>query len=185
VDDVDALVADLARWAGDDRATTAATSRVRERWLRQQATEDARFAGVLLDLSERGMGVAVGAVSGRTLRGRIAAVAGDFCLVRHDGGQATLLGFDAMVSVRPDPGHRVGDAAADRSPAMTALLVDVLAGLAAERPRVRLPVAGGAEPVVGELRAVGADVVTVRLDGESAATVYLRLAAVGEVTLLG
>lgn len=183
--DVDGLLGDLARWTGEDRAATAAAARVRERWLRQQATEDAHFAGVILDLSEQGIGVSMATVSGATLRGRIATVAADFCLVRHDDGRATLVGFAAVVSLRPDPGHRRADAGADRGAPVAATLADVLAGLAAERPRVRLGLTAGGAPVVGELRAVGADVLTVRLDGDPPATVYLRLAAVAEVTLLG
>jgi hypothetical protein len=64
-------------------------------------------------------------------------------------------------------------------------LADVLAGLAGERPRVRMVVAGGHEVVAGELRSVGADVATLRLDGEPGGAVYVRLDAVRAVTLLG
>ncbi|HET7489463.1 MAG TPA: hypothetical protein VFJ85_16165 [Acidimicrobiales bacterium] len=185
MDEVDGLLADLARWTSDASADNAARSRMRERWLRHQAEEDARFAGLALDLAEAGAAVGLRLTGGRTLHGRIEAVARDFCVVRHDGGTATLVAFDAVATVRPEPGFRAAGAASERPPAVDAGLAEVLAGLAGDRPRVRIVVDATGEPVAGELRSVGADVATVRLDGERAATVYVRLAAVREVTLLG
>ncbi|MDP8991956.1 MAG: hypothetical protein M3N31_02715, partial [Actinomycetota bacterium] len=67
--EVDALLAELARWGADVRAGDAARSRARERWLRRQASEDATFTGVALDLAEQGAGVAVRTTTGRTLHG--------------------------------------------------------------------------------------------------------------------
>ena len=185
MDDVEALLADLARWSADSRVDDAARSRMRERWLRQQAEEDARFAGVALDLSEAGAGVAMRLTSGRTVHGRIATVARDFCVLRHDGGTATLVAFSAIATVRPEPGYRAGEAASERAAPVDAGLADVLVGLAGERPRVRIVVDGGGEALAGELRSVGFDVATMRLDGEHGATVYVQLGSVREVTLLG
>lgn len=181
---IDAFLADLARWTADARAEEAAGARVRERWLRQQAAEDARFAGMLVDLAEAGAGVTVRTTAGRTLHGRIAAVAADFCLLRHDGGLATFLTFGAMATVRPEPGHRAGDADSARISPLALGLAEVLARLAPEHHRVRVVMDGGGEALAGELRTVGADVATVRLDGDPPATVYLQLGAVREVTLL-
>lgn len=185
MEDVEALLADLARWTADVRAEDAARCRMRERWLRQQAEEDARFAGLVLDLSEAGAGMALRLTSGRTLRGHVATVARDFCVLRHDGGTATLLAFTAIATVRPEPGYRAARAASERTAPVDAGLADVLVGLAGERPRVRLVVDGGSEALAGELRSVGADVVTMRLDGERGGTVYVRLGSVREVTLIG
>jgi hypothetical protein len=186
MDDVDALLADLARWTADTRVEDAARSRMRERWLRQQAEEDARFAGVALDLSEAGAAVTLRLTSGRSLHGRIATVAKDFCVVRHDGVDATLLRFGSIATIRPAPDYRAGEAASERAAPVDATLADVLMGLAGERPRVRFVTEGGGEAVTGQLRSVGADVATVRLDGErGGGTVYVQLGAVLEVTLLG
>lgn len=185
MDEVEALLADLARWSADTRVDDAARSRIRERWLRQQAEEDARFAGLALDLAEAGAAVSLRLADGRTVHGRIATVARDFCVLRHEGGTATFVAFSAIATVRPEPGFRVGRAASERSAAVDARLGDVLAGLAGDRPRVRMVVDGGGESLAGELRSVGADVATLRLDGEPGATVYVRLDAVREVTLLG
>lgn len=185
MDDVDAVLADLARWTARTRTDDAARSRTRERWLRRQAQEDARFAGVVLDLAEARAPVAVRTTSGRTLHGRMEAVARDFCVLRHDTGGATLLAFNAIATVRPQSGYRAGDAASERAAPVDAALPDVLARLAGERPRVRVVVDGGGEALAGELRSVGADVATMRLDGEPGGTVYVPLASVREVTLLG
>lgn len=183
--DVDALLADLARWTGDARVDEAVASRTRERWLRHQAAEEARFAGVALDLAERRSGVAVRTGAGRTLHGRIVAVAHDFCVLRHAGGAATFLPFSAIATLRPEPGTPAFEAASERGAALDARLADALAGLAADRPRVRLVVEGGGEAVTGELRAVGADVASVRLDGEPPATVYVQVSALRELTVVG
>jgi len=185
MEDIDGLLADLARWTADARTDDAARSRMRERWLRQQAEEDARFAGLALDLSEAGATAALRLTSGRTVHGRIATVAKDFCVLRHDGGTATLLAFAAIATVRPEPGYRAGQAASERGSPIDATLADVLAGLAGERPRIRVVTEGGGDALAGELRSVGADVATLRLDGERGGTVYVRLDAVLEVTLLG
>lgn len=185
MDDVDALLADLARWTADAGAGEAARSRIRERWLRHQAEEEARFAGLALDLAEAGVPVALRLTSGRMLHGRVEAVARDFCVVRTDAGTPTLVAFDAVATVRPDPAYRADGAPSSRTGPVDVGLVEVLAGLAGERPRVRIVAEGSGEAVAGELRSVGADVATVRLDGARAGSVYVRLGAVREVALLG
>ena len=183
--DVDAFLDELARWTSNAKADDAARSRTRERWLRQQATEDARFSGVALDLAERGVGVAVGTTTGRTLHGRIMAVARDFLVLRADGGTSTFLALRAIATLRPEAGIRAGDAASERSSPVRTALADVVAALAADRPRVRVVVEGGGEALAGELRAASGDVATLRLDGGSPGTVYLQLASLRELTLLG
>ncbi len=185
VADVDAFLADLARWTSEARVDEAARLRTRERWLRQQAVEEARFAGVALDLAERGGPVVARTTTGASLHGRIVAVARDFCVLRHHGGTPTFLPLCAIATLRPEPGQRAPEAASARRGPVEASLTDVLAGLVGERPRVRIVVEGGGETVAGELRAVGADVATVRLDGEPRHTVYVHLGALRELTLLG
>lgn len=185
---VDGLLADLARWTGDSRSDEAARSRTQERWLRQQAVEDARFAGLLLDLSERGVVVALGTTAGSVLRGRVAAVAADFVLITHlahpDGGHVSLVALGCLATVRPEPGRHQSEATADRAAPLTATLAEVLGGMAADRPRVRIVGAAAAGVVTGELRAVGADVVTLRLDGQPPPTLYLAVDALSHLTVL-
>jgi hypothetical protein len=181
---MDALLAELARWEADSRADEAARSKSRERWMRQQAVESARFAGVMLDLAEQRSQVTVHTAAGGRVHGRIRAVGRDFCLVEEAGGIPVLLALTGMVGLRPHA-RKVPPASSERVAPLDTDLGLVLAGLAAERPRVRVVTAGGGEPLAGELRAVGEDVATLRLDGAPPSTIYLRLASLREVTLLG
>jgi hypothetical protein len=156
----------------------SARSRSRERWLRQQATESARFTGVALDLAERQARVTVRTTVGRSHHGVIVAVAPDFVAVRTDAGAATLLSLPHVAFVRADSG---AVAAGDRPPSFEARLTTVVAGLAGDRPRVHVVLDGG-ESLTGELRSAGLDVATLQLDGESA--VFVHLGALAEVTVL-
>ena len=185
MEDVEAFLDDLARWTADVRAGEAARSRARERWLRQEASEEAVFTGVALDLAERGTGVTVGTTEGRTLHGHLIAVARDFLVLRHEGGTPTFLALTAVATLRPEAGYRAGDAASNRPSPNATSLCDVVSALAGDRPRVRVVMEGRSEPMAGELRAAGSDVATLRLDGEPGGTVYLRLTSLRELTLLG
>ena len=173
---------DLERWAADARAREVADARVRERWLRAQAEEESSLAGVLLALAERRETVLLTTVSGRRHRGVVAGVGRDFAALETPAGPTTLVTLDAMADLRA-----VGDGRGPR-PAATGGggelgvgLADVLAQAAGQRPRVS--VQAGAATVVGDLRAVGSDVLTVRADG-GAGVVYVGLGSVSEVSFL-
>jgi hypothetical protein len=174
------LSARLERWAADARVDEAARRRSRERWLRQQAEEAATLEGLLADLAERAAPVAVQTAAGHRHRGAVRSVGADF--VALEGARsAVLVASAAIVSVRTQPGVR--PALGDRPAIGRNLLSEVLTGMAAERePAVIVPRHGG-DPVVGALMSVGRDVVAVRASGERPATVYVRLAAIGEVVL--
>jgi hypothetical protein len=123
-------------------------------------------------------------VSGRTHSGRLATAGRDFVVVRTGAGAAVLVALRAIATVRPPPGFRAAEAEADRDPPVAARLREVIIGVAADRPRVQIVCQGG-EAVAGDLRAVGTDVATLRLDGEHATTAYVPLDAIDELTLLG
>ena len=186
--DVERMLADLARWAADERADETARGRSRERWLVQQATEDARLVGVAVDLAEQRRAVSVRTTGGRTVRGVIAAVATDFWVLESDG-VATLVAAGAVTTVRPLPGSDDAGggegATGERRAVLDMRLVDALSALAGDRPRVRLALHGEGEVVTGELRAAGADVLTVRPDGTGQAPVYVAVSGVMECSILG
>ena len=183
MDDAD-LLDHLARWAGDARAEEAAADRSQQRLLQQISSEESTFAGVCLDLAERGVQVVARTVAGRTHRGRIVTVARDFVIVRAEGGPPVVLAAHALASVRMGPGEREGTSPSDRPPALDSALAAVLAGVAPERPRVQVLSAGDDQPVTGELRTGGRDVAGVRLDGDRSGTVYLRVNSIAELVLL-
>lgn len=181
--DVDRLLGDLARWAGERRADEAAASRRDEASLRRQAEEEARFTGIALDLAELGEAVMVRTSTGRQHRGRIVAVAEDFLVVQAQGAAPVFVPFVAVSMVRPAPGIDAPEAGSARTAPLGTRLVHALAGLAAERPRVTL-VVHGHEAFSGELRTVGHDVLTLRLEG-GGSSVYVPLTALTEVTVFG
>ncbi|HVF73955.1 MAG TPA: hypothetical protein VM938_02805 [Acidimicrobiales bacterium] len=178
MDDVERLLADLARWTGDRRAADEARSRSEEAWLRRQADEEARFTGLVLDLAEQGAAVTVQTTAGRRHHGTVVAVADDFLVL--DAHRPVLLAYRAVAVVR----STAGVAGATRVAPLGTRLVHALAGIAAERPRV-LVVVDGNDALHGELRSVGRDVLALRLDGADGAAAHVRLDAVSEVTLLG
>lgn len=174
---------DLERWAADARAREAADARVRERWLRAQAEEESSLAGVLLALAERRETVVVTTVAGRRHRGVVAGVGVDFAALQAPAGTTTLVALAALGDVRVVDGGRRSSATTtgDGAVELGVRLGEVLAQAAGQRPRIS--VQAGAVVVVGDLRAVGGDVITVRADGEAGA-VYVPLASISEVSFL-
>ncbi len=180
------MLDDLERWAAGARAQEAAEARVRERWLRQAAEDEASFAGLLVDLAEDGRPVSVTTVGGRRHHGPIVAVGADFVAVAGPENRLVLLRLAAVAEVRPGTGKRRAQAAAAAATgsgrqSRDVAMAEVLAQAAATRPRVAVVL--GAVTVVGELRAVGTDVLTVRTDGEPGGLSYVTLASVSEVSL--
>jgi hypothetical protein len=173
---------DLERWAADARAREAADARVRERWLQAQAEEESSLAGVLLALAERGDTVVVTTTAGRRHRGMVAGVWVEFAALQPAGGRATLVAFGALGDLRVvDGARRSSPTTGDGTVVLGVRLGEVLAQAAGQRPRIS--VQAGVAAVVGDLRAVGGDVLTVRADGD-AGLVYVGLASISEVSFL-
>lgn len=185
---------DLERWAAEARAREAAEARVRERWLRTQAEEDARLSQVLAGLAERGADVIVTTTAGRAVPGRFAGLGQDFVAVRGPG-RTTLVPLASVAWVRPASTERrrrsgvglgpdpvgLGDGD-DVGLSRSAALADVLAHAVVDRPRVALQAQGAA--LAGELRAVGLDVLVVETSGEPLGLTYVRLQSLSEISLL-
>lgn len=178
------LTGRLERWAADGRVDEAARVRSRERWLHRQAEEEGTFAGVLADLLEAGTPVLVHTRSGGRYAGSVRAVGRDFVALGPDAGQGrdALIALRSVASVRTRPGSP--GVIGDRRAAGTMRLAEVVAGLAGEREPVRLVTVDG-EAVVGTVRSVGQDLVAVRGAGETPATAYLPLDAIGEIVVGG
>jgi hypothetical protein len=165
-----------------ERERTAAVDRGRRRRLRDQAAEESTLAGTLRDAAEAGTAIALRTTAGRSHHGTVSGVGVDFCALRQASGRWVYVAWEAIASVRVEAGFRSGDAgtrlaAEDRS------LVEVLAYLAPDRPRVTVGIGNTNEPVVGDLRAVGEDIATIRLDGARRDVVFVRLGAVTEVSV--
>jgi hypothetical protein len=165
------------------RADDAAQERARERWLKQQAAESATLAGTLLDLAEAGSPMAITTADGRTHQGEIVGIAAEFVALRSARG-SVLIALDAVVSVRPRAAARTAVASGDRPPPLDLTLREALADAVDDRPRVLLTSRGAAEPVAGELRAVGQDVVTLALDGDERNACIVALHSLSTVSFL-
>jgi hypothetical protein len=169
---------ELDRWLAESRVDAAVTSRRKERWLAQQAGEEASVAGVLRDLGERGTTVVVSTVAERRHRGRVRAVGDDFAILDTEQGEVVVR-LAAVSAVRV-PGD--GAVTGDRADRLTVTLADVLPTMAADRPRVTAVTRSG-EQVHGELRSAGRDVAMLRLDGSPSDLAYLPLGSVAELVL--
>ncbi len=180
----DRFLASLHRLVADAVAETAARERSQARVLRQVAEESATFAGVALDLAERGEAVVARIATGRAHRGRVLAVGRDFVGVRDAPGPPVLLSVTGISSLRPQPARRPTDTAGARGAPLDVGLAVLLAGLAADRPRIQVMAPGDRQPLSGELRAVGLDVATLRLDGDGHTLAYVRIANLAEVVLV-
>ncbi len=181
--DGDDIVAGLTRWLAEQRADAAAAARARERWLRQAAAEDATVAGVLLDIAERGDEVIATGIGGRVHRGAVRAIGEDFVVLRTAASDA-LVRVDALSTIRAE--RSFGDAApvegSTRPPALAIGFGDALGAVAVDRPRV-VVVARDGRSVSGELRHVGLDVATMRLD-DGGGTAFVPLAALAEARVV-
>jgi hypothetical protein len=174
---VDALLAALGRWAADERGAEAGRQRSRERWLRQRATGSATFTGILTDLAEGGAEVVV-TTAARAWSGAVVGVGRDFCVLEDRAGGGILVALAAVISVvaagdgrRPG---RVGDPSGERTAPIGLRLIDALGVLAGERIPVLVSL-GPDHQIIGELIAVGSDVVTVRVERPAGTLVHIPL----------
>jgi sRNA-binding regulator protein Hfq len=170
---------DLTAWVARLAADDAARERSRAAWLQRQAEDEGTFAGVLADLAERGRAVVVHLHNGRRHRGALAALGADFVILANGEGREVLVRRDAIASVHTLPGEPL--TIGDRLVISEATLGEALSALGEERARVLVMGLDAGAGVRGELRSVGADVLTVRQDG--GATAYVALASVAEVSL--
>lgn len=187
-DQLERLLEELTHWSALERAKETAAGRIREGWLRRQAAEEATWAGLAADLAERRARVVVHVAGDRLHRGRLIASGADFVLlVTGDESSRPLpliLAFNCITAVRQESGEAPPGPVERWSGETLPSLGSLLARLSAERPRLRVVLAGG-EAVVGDLDSVGEDVAIIRLSGGQPGSAYLRLAAVTEVSLLG
>jgi hypothetical protein len=177
--DTGGLIDDLTRWLAEARVDAAASSRARERWLRQQLESEATVAGVLLDLAEGGSTVVLQGAAGRRRGGAVTAVADDFCVLRAPDRRQSLHVYDAITAIVPLGSS--APAAGGRPATLDMTFAEALAVLAEERRRVLL-VSRSADVLSGELRSVGRDVLVLRPEGQPRAS-YVPIATVAEVAL--
>lgn len=174
LDDVDGWVASL-------RVDQATSDRARAGWLVRQAEEEGSLVGVLSDLAEQGYQVLVHLRNGRRHRGALRVVGSDFCAILTDIGRDVLIAYRDIASVRTRGGS--DPIVGDRVVTASTSLREALAALAGTAHRVLVMTGDANDAVGGELRSVGRDLATLRLDGNGG-WAYVPLASVAEVTVL-
>ena len=123
-------------------------------------------------------------VAGRRHRGVVTGVGMDFVAVgrRRRAPHARAPWPPSPTCGWPREAGGVGRPTGEGHGRARRALGEVLAQAAGQRPRWQSCAA--TVTVVGDLRAVGGDVLTVRTDGEPAGVVYVPLASVSEVSFL-
>lgn len=183
-DSVDEVV---ATWASDARAGR----RRRIESLAEQAAEEGTLVGVAADLAEQAAEVVVTATHGARHIGRIVALNPWLLCLRDERRRVVVLAVREVVALRAaprdgGPGEFVPGGpwglAGDRAVPVAGArrLGEVLSGWVDERPLVRVVHRGGVA-TTGELRRVGRDVATLRLD--DGGEVYVALGSLAEVSL--
>src|SRR5688572_4753739 len=167
----------LLRAVAADRVRDAATARARTNWLVRQSEEGGTLAGMLADLAERDETVVCTTRSGRRHVGRVQALGADLVALRCSTGTTVLVTLGAVAQLRTRPG--AAPVNGERAVRDDRRLSEVLTDLSADRPDVIM--ASGSVELRGELRAVGRDVVTLRIDGRPATAAYVALASADEV----
>jgi hypothetical protein len=179
-DGVEGLLAD---WTASIRHHDDTSARARQRWLRQQLEEESTFSGLLLDLAERGLPVVVQGRGSRVHRGVLSAVASDCVVLRAPSGVHVLLAYHGIAWIRPE--EVSGTPTGDRGVSIDLGVAELLAALVGERPRVLIVSLDHGEGLAGELRAVGQDVVTIRLEAGVRSTVFVPVGSISEMTIEG
>ena len=163
----DRLLAAFARWAAEDRTEQAAGARSRERSLRDQASGEATWAGLLVDLGEAKSELTV-EVGRRRLKGRLVGVGRDFCVLERDSRGPSVIPSFAIVAAWHD-----APPSGSRFPHLDISFAAAMAGLAADRSPVCISLDTGSQ-VTGDLIACGSDLLTVRGEPPARRVVHLQ-----------
>lgn len=178
----DWLAADdpLVGLTDDALVEQAIRDRTQARLHRSRQSDVATLIGTLVDLAETAAAVSIDVSTGRTHQGRLTGVAADHVSLRLAGTVRLLVRTSTIAAVRPDPGATVRAAMGDRDHDQSTTLLEVLAGLVDTDHEVSVVVRGSSSVMHGHLLAVGEDVVTLQLQGQSA-PVYIAGDAICDV----
>lgn len=147
----------------DEVLRAAVAARSDQRLLTRVASESATFAGTLLDLAERHVGVTLLLRGNHSVQGSVVSIAPDHVVLATDTHQRTHVRIRAIVTARADHDVRVPVAQGHREVRDGLRLMERLARWEEDRPVVAVIVEGRGEPLRGRLLAVGEDVLSLDL----------------------
>lgn len=179
----DALSAALSRWRVEARVADSIAARDAGHWQRQQATDEASFSGLLLDLVEQQAAVAMETSWGVLHVGALVGIGHDHVAIAPIGRPPVVLQLGSVTSVRVDDlalARRVPSARP--LPEDSPTLGEVLAPLAAQRAKVTYRTSASGGRRTAELRAVASDMAILE-EPASGTTHYVPLHHLQELTL--
>lgn len=151
--------------------------RTMRREFNDRAGELATWIGVLQDLAERRVAVAVHIGGGRCHRGYLLAVGRDHLVLVGEGGCTVLVAMAAVGLVRPQPATDRVIPRSDRLPAEGRTLLEALEELLPTDPEVVVGIRTLPETVRGRVVGLGQDVLTLRTaDGGVSVVPHLAIA---------
>lgn len=127
-----------------------------------RAGECATWLGVLQDLAERRVAVAVHLGGGRCHRGHLLAVARDHLVLAGEGACTVLLAMGSVRIVRPRPAEGRLVAHGDRPPAEDRTFLEALEQLLPTDPEVVVGLRDLPDTLRGTVSGLGEDVLTLR-----------------------
>lgn len=176
VDEFNEILSGLA----DARVDDAARSRSRRAWITQQVEGEVTLVGFLANLAGTSQEISVTLTGGTELRGTIRAVGADV-MATHTTAGVALIPLSAVLAIRADDAAIGVPTAPNR--VRDRNLGEVLADAAADRREVQVITSDGARNT-GQLRAVGVDVVTLRVGESGNRAMVIAQAAVVACILL-
>ena len=151
--------------------------RTMRREFNDRAGELATWIGVLRDLAERRVAVAVHIGGGRCHRGRLIAVGRDHVVLADEGDCTVLVALAAVRLIRPQPAADRVVARSDRRPAEQRSLLEALEDLLPTDPDVVVGIQAVPESLRGRVLSLGQDVLTLRaVDGGVNVVPHLAIA---------
>ena len=166
-------------FSDEPRHAVEVDDRRAERDLVERAASLATFVGVLGDLRDRSVALAVTTAWGRRHRGVVADIGIDHVVLDRSGGAVAIV-IDEIATVMPDPDVVMGPGDGDLPHSSDATLMERLDRWREGRQEVGIVSRGSGQPLRGSLVVVGDDVVTLSRES-SQARIHVPARAIVEV----
>lgn len=174
----------LREWSAEVRIDDARSSRTRQRWHEQLASETSTLAGLLVDLYESSTPARIATTVGREHAGYISALGSNFVEVASADRPNVLIQTSLIASVQLTGTPRQIGAVGGRPLPERPAFAGALAELAANRAKVRLVAQHDGVVRSGELVAAGDGIVTLQLDTPANQTLIITINNISEITIL-
>lgn len=173
----------MQEWTSEARLNQARADRQSKRWQQDIAGEEARFSGLLTDLTERRSLVSINTEGGRRLTGSIFELGSDFVAISNIGQTPTYVRLHAVIAVEVDGTPKnLGSPSARATLALRSLDM-VISELAADNTPIRFATKNAAELRNARLTSSGIDVVTLELAGPPVRTLFVAAEQLSEISI--